>query len=45
MTSLTKGYDSPDELARRVVGVVTRVSVLEAAPVGTVAGAAADGNR
>jgi CheY-like chemotaxis protein len=45
MTFLTKGYDSPDELARRVVGVVSRVSMVEAAPVESVAGGATDGNR
>jgi PAS domain S-box-containing protein len=45
MTFLTKGYDSPDELARRVVGVVSRVSLVEAAPVESVAGGVADGNR
>jgi CheY-like chemotaxis protein len=44
MTFLTKGYDSPDELARRVVGVVSRVSLVDAAPVESVAGGATDGN-
>ena len=44
MTFLTKGYDSPDELARRVVGVVSRVGMAEAAPV-ELGGAVAGGRR